>query len=62
MPDDKSTSQSQDRERIDVNQEHELRAWARSMNTTPEQVRQAVEAVGDRADRVREFVGQRESS
>jgi Protein of unknown function (DUF3606). len=59
MSDDKTQSQGQDRERINVNQEYELRDWARSMNTTPERLKEAVQAVGDRADKVREFLGQR---
>jgi hypothetical protein len=60
MSDDKSKPQGQDRQRINVNQEYELRDWAKSMNTTPEKLKEAVQAVGDRADKVREFLGQRE--
>jgi hypothetical protein len=58
MSDDKSKSQGQDRQRINVNQEYELRDWARSMNTTPERLKEAVQAVGDRADKVREYLKQ----
>jgi hypothetical protein len=57
MPDDKSQSGGQDRQRIDVNQDYELRDWAKSMNTTPERIKEAVQAVGDRADKVREYLG-----
>ena len=60
MPDDKSKSHGHDRERINVNQDYELRDWARTLNTTPERVKEAVQAVGDRADKVREFLGRRE--
>ncbi|MBA3774578.1 MAG: DUF3606 domain-containing protein [Ramlibacter sp.] len=60
MSDDKSKSQGQDRQRINVNQEYELRDWAKSLNTTPEKLKEAVQAVGDRSDKVREFLGQRE--
>ena len=59
MSDDKSKSQGQDRERINVHQDWELRDWARSLNTTPERVKEAVQAVGDRADKVREYLGHR---
>ena len=59
MSDDKSKSQGQDRQRINVNQEHELRDWAKSMNTTPERLKEAVQAVGDRADKVKEYLGER---
>jgi hypothetical protein len=59
MPDDTSQSSGQDRQRINVNQEYELRDWAKSLNTTPERVKEAVQAVGDRADKVREYLGER---
>lgn len=56
MPDDKRNSGSQDRDRINVNQDYELRSWAKSMNTTPERLKEAVRAVGDRADKVRDYI------
>ena len=59
MSDDKSKPQGQDRERINVNQEYELRDWAKSLNTTPEKIKEAVQAVGDRTDKVREFLRER---
>jgi hypothetical protein len=61
MPDDTSKSHGQDRERINVNQDYELRDWAKSLHTTPERVKEAVQAVGDRADKVREYLRERES-
>ncbi len=60
MSDDKTKSQGQDRQRINVNQDYELRDWAKALNTTPEKLKEAVQAVGDRSDKVREFLGQRE--
>lgn len=62
MSDDKSKSQGQDRERINVHQEYELRDWAKSLKTTPERLKEAVQAVGDRADKVREYLGERDKS
>lgn len=62
MSDDRTLSNGQDRERINVHEDYELRNWARSMNTTPERIRQAVQAVGDRADRVKEFLEGRDKS
>lgn len=59
MSDDKSKRGGQDRDRINVHEDYELRDWAKSLNTTPERIKEAVQAVGDRADKVREFVGQR---
>ena len=56
MSDDKSKAHGQDRKRINVNQEYELRDWAKAMHTTPERVKEAVQAVGDRADKVREYL------
>lgn len=56
MSDDKSKTGGQDRERINVNEDYELRDWSKSLNTTPERLKEAVLAVGDRADKVREFL------
>ena len=59
MSDDKNKSGGQDRQRINIHQDYELRDWAKSMNTTPERIKEAVQAVGDRAEKVREYlVGQ----
>ncbi|MGV3569602.1 MAG: DUF3606 domain-containing protein [Ramlibacter sp.] len=58
MSDDKSKSQGQDRQRINIHQDYELRDWSKSLNTTPERLKEAVAAVGDRADKVREYLGQ----
>ena len=56
MSDDTSKSQGQDRQRINVHQDYELRDWAKSLNTTPERLKEAVQAVGDRAEKVREYL------
>ena len=61
MSDNKSQSGGQDRERINVNEDYELRDWAKSMNTTPERVKEAVQAVGDRAEKVRAYLRDRAS-
>ena len=58
MSDDKSQSGGQDRQRINIHQDYELRDWAKSMNTTPERIKEAVQAVGDRAEKVREYLSQ----
>lgn len=49
MPDDKDQAGGQDRQRINVHEEDELRDWAKKFNSTPEQIKEAVDAVGDRA-------------
>ena len=43
-------------DRIDVKQEWELCVWARHFNTSEKRVKEAVAAVGDRADQVREHL------
>lgn len=43
-------------ERIDVTWDYAVCAWARHFNTSEKQVKEAVAAVGDRADRVREHL------
>ena len=42
--------------RIDVKHEYELCAWARHFNASQQRVREAVQAVGDQADKVREHL------
>ena len=57
MSDDKSKAHGQDRQRINVNEDYELRDWAKSLGTTPERVKEAVKACGsDRAEKVREYL------
>lgn len=58
MSDDKNKSGGQDRQRINIHQDYELRDWAKSLHTTPERIKEAVQAVGDRAEKVREYLGQ----
>ena len=63
MPDDRTNRGGSDRERINVNQPYELRDWAKKFNATPEQIKEAVQAVGDRADKVEMHLkGSRSSS
>ena len=52
MSDNSSIRSGSDRERINVHQDHELRHWAKKFDATPEQIKEAVQAVGDRADKV----------
>jgi hypothetical protein len=54
MSDDKATDER--KWRIDVKHEYELCAWARHFNASEQRVREAVQAVGDRADKVREHL------
>jgi len=43
-------------DRIDVSWDYAVCAWARHFNTSEQQVKEAVAAVGDRADHVREHI------
>lgn len=54
--DDRTKSHGQDRQRINVHQDYELRDWAKSLGTTPERLKEAVQAVGDRAEKVRAYL------
>jgi hypothetical protein len=51
---EQSTEQKVDR--IDVTYGYGLCVWARHFNTSERQVKEAVAAVGDRADKVREHL------
>ena len=52
MADDLNRRGGQDRARINIHQEHEVRDWAARFGVTKEQLKAAVQAVGDRADDV----------
>ena len=56
MPDDKTKVGAQDRERVNLSQEYEVRGWAKALSTTPDKLKEAVQAVGDRADKIREYL------
>ena len=58
MSDDKTKVGGQDRQRINVHEAYELRDWAKSMDSTPERIKEAVQAVGDRAEKVREYLAE----
>jgi hypothetical protein len=49
MSDNKQQSGGQDRERINVNQDYELRDWSKKYGVTPDELKKAVAQVGDRA-------------
>ena len=61
MSDDLSKRGSSDRARININQDHEVRHWAEKFQVSREELRNAVHAVGDRAERVREHLERRTS-
>jgi hypothetical protein len=63
MAPDTPQAHGADRLRINVHQPHELRDWAHKFDVSPEQIKEAVAAVGDRADEVEMYLkGSRASS
>lgn len=52
MADDRTKSGGQDRTCINVNEDYEVRDWSKKFDCTPMQIRDAVKAVGDRAEDV----------
>jgi hypothetical protein len=53
MADDPNVRGPQDRARINVGQEHEVRYWTKALGVTEQQLRDAVRAVGPMAEKVR---------
>jgi hypothetical protein len=56
MADDLSNRGSRDRDRINVNGDYELRNWSKKFGVSPEELKRAVQHVGDRADAVRQHL------
>lgn len=56
MSDDKTKTGGQDRKRINLNEDYEVRDWTKSLGVTEQQLRDAVKAVGDSAEKVREHL------
>jgi hypothetical protein len=54
MSDDKTKPGGQDRKRINVNEDYELRDWAEKLHVTKDELKAAVKKVGDRASAVME--------
>jgi len=57
MPDDKSKRGTPDRDRININEDYELRDWSQRLGVKPEVLKKAVEKVGTSADAVRKHLG-----
>ena len=56
MSDNKANRGSPDRDRIDINDPDEVRNWTQSLGVSREELQRAVQAAGDRADKVREYL------
>jgi hypothetical protein len=57
MADDKSKAGQADRSRINVNEDYELSDWSQKVGCSPEQLKEAVRAVGPMAEDVRRHLG-----
>ncbi len=53
MSDDPNNTGSPDRDRINLNEDYELRYWSQALGVTPERLRSVVEAVGTSVAAVR---------
>ncbi|GAB2717262.1 DUF3606 domain-containing protein [Comamonas sediminis] len=58
MSDDKTKPGGQDRTRINVNEDYELRDWSKKFNVSAEQLKAAVQAVGTSAAAVEQHLKQ----
>lgn len=57
MADDLKDRGAQDRARINVNEEHEVRYWTEALGVSEAKLRETVERVGVSAEKVREALG-----
>jgi hypothetical protein len=57
MPDDLKKRGAQDRARISMSEEHEVRYWTKALGVTEEQLADAVARVGNSAEAVRRELG-----
>ena len=57
MSDDKSKAGKQDRQRINVHEDYELQDWSKKFGVSREELKKAVQKVGDSAEAVRKHLG-----
>ena len=57
MADDKSKRSAQDRERINMSEDYEVRYWTKKFDVDEARLRKAVDKVGDRAKAVAQELG-----
>jgi hypothetical protein len=56
MPDNTQSPGGQDRKRINVHEDYELRDWSQKFGVTANELKAAVRAVGDQAEKVKEYL------
>jgi hypothetical protein len=56
MADDRTKTGVQDRARISLTEDYEVRDWTEALGVDESRLRNAIQAVGDRADDVRDYL------
>ena len=56
MADDKKSVGTPDRDRISLGEDYEIRDWTEALGVSEAQLREAVDAVGNSADKVRDYL------
>lgn len=56
MSDDKTKTGGQDRSRISLSEDYEVRDWSKKFGVTPDELRAAVKAVGNQAEAVEAYL------
>ena len=62
MADDPKKRGPQDRSRINLSEDYEVRYWSETLGVTPEQLQELVNEVGNSAERVRERLGKQKTA
>ncbi len=57
MADDKSNAGAQDRARINLSEDYEVRYWTETLGVSEDRLREVVTQVGSSADKVRIYLG-----
>ncbi|WKK15945.1 DUF3606 domain-containing protein [Achromobacter insolitus] len=57
MSDDLKNRGPQDRSRINVKEDHELRYWSKELGVSEDQLRESVKAAGVSVEAVRKYLG-----
>lgn len=56
MADDLKIRQPEDRKKVNVHQDHELRDWAKSLQVTKQELRDAVDKVGPDVEEIKKYL------
>ncbi len=56
MSDDKKQTGAPDRDRISLSEDYEIRDWTASLGVSEQELREALDAVGNTADAVRAYL------